>query len=218
MTDDFERKVLEPFRRAYGQIFELREVISQAGDSGAVYRAHDKYRGLDVCLKFYDHESREIRRDWIINATNKVAYLATNYAVLSFTNGDGGLTLVACNEYIQGPNYGDFVAAYANKLKVPEQTIAFGRIFRSVLLPLVSAVAELHRAEIPHADLHDQNIKVSMTNYARGHVELRLVILDFDNRTTREPFEPHRAIEEDIANAKARVREFLEIAPLVASS
>ena len=169
------------FEREYGTRYEIIESLG-AGDSGRTFRAYDRTRRIQVCVKLFHGGSapRGATRDWHITSTLKHPAVNDTFTVEQFESG-GVVAHAVVSRFVAGWVFDNAV----RRLDATPSEYLTALRMRLLHLPfhdICQGIAACHRLGFGHGDLHGRNIILRQQG-----ADLGAVVIDFDNATLGEP-------------------------------
>lgn len=206
MADRFDKTALvDAFLKTHAEHYEIKSELGEGG-AGYTFLAHDKRRGVDVCVKLLKTgtASEGSRRDWTMTTTIKHPLVGDTFTVEHFDIAGASAPCSAIvSRYIEGKSYSDFIDELRrlggdHQMAAERDLAAFG-------VELCNAVAAIHAFKVGHGDLHERNIIVTgptpdVVVQEYEPPRWRPVVIDFDSMTFTAPAEQEEAarIESDV--------------------
>jgi serine/threonine protein kinase len=169
--------VVNKFKESYNYKYEVKGRLGE-GQIGVTYRATDKLRGSDVCLKFFksDPLTSGVMRDWEITSKIKHELIVDTQTIekLEIENQDH---YVAVSRFINGKNLEVFLNELDKIKDIKKTEYFFEKIFNS----LCDSVSICHEQNSGHGDLHERNIIIEPSTNNDSTYNFKTILIDFDN-------------------------------------
>jgi serine/threonine protein kinase len=189
-------QLLRDFKEAFSYKYQLEsDTPLGQGAYGAVYKAKDIDRGIDVAIKlFFDgHAPKGADRAW--NLTSRLVHhqVVPTYTVETFV-GEGKLLYKAVvSRFIPGKSLRQ-VFDWWNTRSTEQMKYISEDFSNSFLTSVIDALYYCHRSGFGHGDLHEGNIMVVPINYGNKN-QFEAILIDFDNASFKSDMKTSSEIE-----------------------
>lgn len=180
-----EAELTTSFSAAHESKYELGPRIG-AGAYGITFRAHDKHRDIDVCVKLFQNGAAPVGapREWRATSEFKHASIAGTYTVETFTVDDLGTAHAVVSELIPGRNLKEVLHELSHADDPNAASGSRRELYQQGVGGICTALAHCHERGVGHGDLHAGNIMISADADAQtGKLVVSATLIDFDNAT-----------------------------------
>lgn len=176
-----EAELLQGFKAAFTFKYAISDKPLGSGSFGAVYRAKDIDRNIDVAVKLFNDGQTPagVERGWHLTSRLIHAQVVPTYTVETFLGLDGLQYKAVVSRFVPGKSLREVFEWWNAQTQLSKKSIS--EDFSKTFLPsVIDALSFCHNKGFGHGDLHEGNIMVLPTNFAKQNT-FEAILIDFDN-------------------------------------